>query len=119
MNSQETDAESVQSVVRTELEIVIAFVEPTRNADRAYNNGHVLFAKGSVVEFEMSMQGRNLEEWLIDEVPADGCVGILVWEGECDNRWCMNHGADWEPRLRGRWRKPTAIELWSLVPQTF
>lgn len=99
-------------------EVVIAFVEPVTAANRRYNNGHVLYAKGKAVEFEMEMQGRSIEEWIISEIPEEGCVGIMVWEGECENLWCMHHGNDWEPRLRGVWRKPTAQELLSLVPQS-
>jgi hypothetical protein len=108
---------SDQSVVST-LETVIAFVEPMVCGGQRYNNGHVLVATGRGVEFELSQQGRLLEEWIIDEIPEEGCVGIMVWEGECDNLWCMNHGNEWEPRLVGAWRKPTAQELWSLIPKS-
>jgi hypothetical protein len=106
-----------QSIVST-LETVIAFVQPYRLSDRKYNAGHVLYAKGVVVELELEQQGRDLDEWLIEDFPPEGCSGVMVWEGECANKWCMNHGNDWEPRLHGTWRKPTAKELWSLVPQS-
>lgn len=100
----------------TEIEKVIAFVEPVQTSLRRHNDGYVISAVGEVVESELSYQGRHICDWLIDEIPADGCVGVMVWEGECENKWSMHHGGDWEPRLTGRWRKPTAHELWSLVP---
>lgn len=118
MQSEETSMSAPVHAVVSTLEIVIAFVEPVTTTSRRYNNGHVLFAKGKGVEFELETQGRSIEEWIISEIPAEGCVGVMVWEGECENLWCMNHGNDWEPRLRGEWRKPTAQELWSLVPQS-
>tara|TARA_R110002096_G_scaffold66682_1_gene162156 strand:- start:20254 stop:20616 length:363 start_codon:yes stop_codon:yes gene_type:complete len=112
-----TDPAAVDAVVST-TETVICFVEPMMCGGQRYNNGHVLAAYGEVVEFELSQQGRLFEEWLISELPSEGVVGILVWEGDCENKWCMNHGNDWEPRLSGSWRKPTAAELWSLVPSS-
>lgn len=99
-------------------EKVVAFVDPVQHGRRPYNNGYVLSATGPAVEFELEQMGRSLEDWLIEEIPGDGCpcVGIMVWEGECENAWCMYHGSDWEPRLRGAWRKPTTEELQALIP---
>lgn len=79
-----------------------------------YNCGHVLTVEGECLTFELKNQGSCLDDWCLDLTPH-GYTGILVWEGQCTNKWSMYHGGDWEPRLEGRWRKPTAKELWSLT----
>ena len=101
-------------------EVIIAFVEPYKIMEsttyRHYNAGYVIYAKGEFVEFELSQRGRDLDEWSIQEVPPIGCIGVLLWEGECENKSSM-HLEEWEPQLSGIWRKPTPQELLLILPK--
>lgn len=99
------------------MEKVICFVEPPKlcGGERWYNQGTVLSASGTGVEFELSQQGRQLDDFMELGCSPQHYTGILVWEGECQNLWAMHHGADWEPHFVGKWRLPTAEELQSLV----
>ena len=97
-----------------EKQTVIAFVEKYIAWDEVNLGGHVLRWSGRFVEQEQKLQGRDLSQWLIHNMPPASNV-IMVWEGVCENDWCADHGADWEPRFRGQWRKPTADELQSLT----
>jgi hypothetical protein len=101
-----------------EPQTVTAFVEIAVSASHKYIYGYVLNARGKIVEFELCQQGRLLEDWLIEDVPPDGCTGLMVWEGACKNAPNFYHGADFEPSFTGEWRKPTAQELAALVPET-
>lgn len=98
-------------------EKLICFVEPPKcyGGERWYNHGTVLIATGTAVEFEMSQQGRELYDFVYMGPTPEKYTGVLVWEGQCENLWAMNHGADWEPNLVGKWRLPTDEELRSLV----
>jgi len=99
------------------MEKLICFVEPPKfyGGERWYNHGTVLSASGTAVEFEVSQQGRQLDDFVDLGRSPENYTGILVWEGEVENLWAMNHGADWEPYLIGKWRLPTDEELRSLV----
>lgn len=101
------------------LQRVIAFVEPpTRTSLGAYNEGYVLRVEGEFVKSELTNQGNCLGDWFIDELTPSDVTGILVWEGKCENSGsaCLrdSSGEAWEPRFSGKWRAPTAFELWSL-----
>lgn len=99
-------------------ELVVAFVRPYGSPDRRRIEGYVIYAKGAIVEEELTYQGPGLDDWIIPEVPV--LSGIMVWEGVCENTGSVAFGGEydceWEPRLRGAWRKPTAKELWELMP---
>lgn len=115
LSPQNTSAASDCSPA-SEVEKAICFVKARRRyGESMYNDGFVLLAVGEVVTHEMSMQGNGLEDWLINDPTPDGITGILVWEGTCENKWNMHNGCEWEPRLQGKWRRPTAHELWSLA----
>ena len=102
-----------------DLEVVAAFAKPRKQyTNYQHNDGHVLYAYGQIVTMEREQQGDCLDDWILDLTP-EGCTGILIWEGACTNKWCMNHGDEWEPRMEGRWRKPTATELWAIANGTF
>lgn len=107
----------------TGIQRVIAFVEPpARTSLGAYNEGYVLKVEGEFVKNELANQGNCLGDWIIDELTPSGVTGILVWEGKCENA-DLQFGRDpsgeaWEPRFSGKWRTPTAFELWSLKGRT-
>lgn len=94
-------------------EQVFCFVHPPQGTEeRKYNSGYVLQAKGKIVEFEKSMQGSCLDDWLIEDLTPEGFEGLLVWEGRCLNGELCH--PEWEPQLLGEWRQPNALELWRL-----
>lgn len=101
------------------MEKIVAYIygEPHRDSygERRWNNGVVLTATGDVVPDEMESQGRDLDDWAIDDLTPPGYTGLLVWEGECENLWCRNHGGDWEPSLYGKWRKAFLEDLLDLI----
>ena len=102
-------------------EKVIAYFDTTGNPDFFGRVGYVLSATGEIVEWELSQISRFIDEWIISEIPS--ATGIMVWEGECTNSHTVGFDGEWEPRLEGSWRRPTAMELWSLatgpnVPKT-
>lgn len=96
------------------MEKVICFVKPPdKTPSRTYNAGFVLHVSGEIAKVELRSQGECLGDWLIDDLTPDGFTGLLIWEGECLNSDRRNVD-DFEPHLRGTWRKPTAKELWAL-----
>lgn len=94
-----------------EKQYIIAYCAPSRSLSGfAYNYGYVMHVKGVFVEEELEQQGPDLDLWDLT-IPPDDTKGILVWEGVCENGWCTNHGADWEPRWDGKWRNPELTDL--------
>ena len=97
------------------MEKAICFVEPRRMSyNKIRNHGYVLIALGSVLPEDVKQVGRDLSEMMIEEPTPDDFTGLLVWEGECLNENSRNHGGDWEPQLKGSWRKPMYLELINL-----
>jgi hypothetical protein len=99
-----------------EKQAVIAFVEIHTFGGEPHIGGYVLRWHGRFVEQEQKIQGRDLGQWLIHDMPPAPNM-IMVWEGVCENDWCERLGGDWEPRFHGKWRKPTADELQSLAEE--
>jgi len=94
----------------------ICFVEsPCFLYSRMRNRGVVLVAEGDILLEDMKAVGsRDLRELMIFDLTPEGFTGLLVWEGECLNADSRNHGGDWEPQLKGEWRKPMYSELINL-----
>lgn len=93
-------------------EKVIAFVKPYGEADRRSIGGFIMFVEGPTVQFEFEQVGSFLDEWMIPNIPQ--FPGIMVWEGVCENSAMAQWDNEWEPRFNGKWRNPTAKELWEL-----
>jgi hypothetical protein len=97
------------------MEKAICFVEPPRlSYGKIRNYGYVLIVQGAVLAWDMQEVGRDLSEMMIEEPTPDDFTGLLVWEGECLNENSRHHGGDWEPDLKGSWRKPMYSELINL-----
>lgn len=94
------------------MEKAICFVEPPRHLyGRLRNRGYVLISQGSVLPDDIKEVGRDLSESMIFEPTPDDFTGLLVWEGECLNENSRHNRGDWEPILKGAWRKPMYSEL--------
>ena len=102
--------------VTEEKQTVIAFVEIHTFGGKPHLGSYVLRWHGRFVEQEEKIQGRDLEQWLISDMPPASNI-VMAWEGVCENEWCAEHGANWEPRFYGKWRRLTAEELQSLAEE--
>lgn len=95
-------------------ERLLVFFEVRRFGKRTENwLGHVLFAEGKQVTFELEQIGRDWDEWgYINQPPlTQNCV--MLWEGVCRNE-NITH-PEWEPDFVGEWRVPTATELAAML----
>ena len=95
-------------------EQLLVFFEVRRVGNRKENwFGHVLYASGNQVSFELEQIGRDWDEWGCIENPTLTQTGVMLWEGVCFNANITQ--LEWEPDFRGEWRQPTAEELFSML----
>jgi hypothetical protein len=99
-----------------ETQTVIAFVEIHVFGGELHLGGYVLRWRGKWMDQEHRLQGADLEQWLIYDIPPASSV-VMVWEGVCENEHLASFSKDWEPRFHGEWRTPTVEELQSLAQE--
>lgn len=72
--------------------------------------GIVLFVDGPIVGNELD-NSTYTDDWLTGNPPSSG---VWVWEGSGYHSYQFYDGDYSDPSLEGKWRRPTAKELWSI-----